>query len=223
MEIALLGGTGDIGEGLALRWARDSDHSVIVGSREADKAERTADEYYTALKAAGVATPDVAGYSNETAAELADVVVVSVPPAYATSTVEAVAPSLGDGDVLVSPAVRMTRDSAGFHYDPPESGTVAEAISVAAPDGVPVVGAFQNLAAGALSDLDNDLDADVVVTGDDADAKRTVARLAEDVEGLRALDGGPLANSDVVESVTPLLINLAMHNEGMHDLGVRFR
>ena len=222
MEIALLGGTGDIGEGLALRWARDSDHSVIVGSRESDRAERKADEYYSALKEAGV-TPDVAGYSNETAAELADVVVVSVPPEYATSTVEAVAPGLGEGDVLVSPAVQMARDSAGFHYDPPAAGTVAEAIEAAAPDDVPVVGAFQNLAAGALSDLDNDLDADVVVTGDDGDAKRTVRRLAEDIDGLRALDGGPLANSDVVESVTPLLINLAMNNEGMHDLGVRFR
>jgi len=222
MEIALLGGTGDIGEGLALRFARDSDHSVVVGSRDSDKAERRADDYYSALKAEGV-TPDVAGYSNETAAELADAVVVSVPPEYATSTVEAVAPELDEGDVLVSPAVRMDRDSSGFHYDPPATGTVAEAIEAAAPDGVPVVGAFQNLAAGALSDLDKDLSADVVVTGDDDEAKRTVSRLAEDVDGLRAIDGGPIANSDVVESVTPLLINLAMNNDGMHDLGVRFQ
>ncbi|NHN49086.1 NADPH-dependent F420 reductase [Halostella sp. JP-L12] len=221
MEIALLGGTGDIGEGLALRWARDSDHSVIVGSRKSDKAEQKANEYYSLLKDRGV-TPDVAGYGNETAAELADVVVVSVPPEYAPDTVEAVAPVLDDEDVLVSPAVSMDRDASGFHYDPPAEGTVAEAIAAVAPDDVPVVGAFQNLAAGALSDLDNDLNADVVVTGDDADAKRTVRRVAEDVEGIRALDGGPLANSGVVESVTPLLINLAMNNDGMHDLGVRF-
>jgi NADPH-dependent F420 reductase len=222
MEIALLGGTGDIGEGLALRWARDTDHSVIIGSRDSDKAERKADEYYSLLKESGHA-PDVAGYSNETAAELADVVVVSVPPEYATSTVETVAPSLSDDDILVSPAVQMARDSAGFHYDPPESGTVAEAIEAVAPDDVPVVGAFQNLAAGALSNLDSDLAADVIVTGDDDDAKGTVKALAEDIEGLRALDGGPLANTGVVESVTPLLINLAMNNDGMHDLGVRFQ
>ncbi|WP_135537019.1 NADPH-dependent F420 reductase [Halostella pelagica] len=222
MEIALLGGTGDIGEGLALRWARDTDHSVIVGSRDPDKAERKANEYYSLLKEAGV-TPDIAGYSNETAAELAEVVVVSVPPEYAPSTVEAVASELGDDDVLVSPAVRMSRDSAGFHYDPPEEGTVAETIDEAAPDDVPVVGAFQNLAAGALSSLDDDLEADVIVTGDDSEAKRTVQGLAEDIDGLRALDGGPLANTGVVESVTPLLINLAMNNDGMHDLGVRFQ
>ncbi|ADB62799.1 NADPH-dependent F420 reductase (plasmid) [Haloterrigena turkmenica DSM 5511] len=221
MEIALLGGTGDIGEGLALRWARDTDHSIIIGSRDSDRAERKANEYRSVLKETG-ATPNVAGYGNETAAEFAEVVVVSVPPEYASSTVESVAPVLGEGDILVSPAVRMTRDAAGFHYDPPEAGTVAEAIDDVAPVDVPVVSAFQNLAAGALSDLDNDLEADVIVTGDDGEAKRTVEALAEDIDGLRALDGGPLANTGVVESLTPLLINLAMNNDGMHDVGVRF-
>ncbi len=221
MEIALLGGTGDIGQGLALRWALDTDHSVVIGSRDADKAERKANEYYSSLKEIGV-TPDIAGYSNETAADSAEVVVVSVPPEYAPQTVETVAPVLGEDDILVSPAVQMSRDASGFHYDPPEAGSVAEVIDRAAPDDVPVVSAFQNLAAGALSDLETDLEADVVVTGDDSEAKETVMALAEDIDGLRALDGGPLANTGVVESVTPLLINLAMNNDGMHDLGVRF-
>lgn len=221
MEIALLGGTGDIGQGLALRWARDTDHSVVIGSRDADKAEQKANEYYSSLKETGV-TPGIAGYSNETAADSAEVVVVSVPPEYASQTVETVAPVLGEDDVLVSPAVQMSRDASGFHYDPPETGSVAEAIDRAAPDDVPVVSAFQNLAAGALSGLENDLKADVVVTGDDSEAKQTVMALAEDIDGLRALDGGPLANTGVVESVTPLLINLAMNNDGMHDIGVRF-
>lgn len=222
MEIALLGGTGDIGEGLALRWARDTDHAVLIGSRNAEKARNKADDYRTQLTERGV-DHEVAGYGNETAAERADVVVVSVPPQYTADTVEAVAPALDENDVLVSPAVRMTRDAAGFHYDPPEAGTVAEAIAAAAPEGVPVVGAFQNIAAGALTDLDIELAVDVVITGDDDEAKALVQSLAEEIEGLRALDGGPLANTGVVESVTPLLINLAMNNEGMHDLGVRFQ
>ncbi|OLZ39371.1 NADPH-dependent F420 reductase [Natrinema saccharevitans] len=221
MEIALLGGTGDIGQGLALRWALDTDHSVVIGSRDADKAERKANEYHSSLKEIGV-TLDIAGYSNETAADSAEVVVVSVPPEYAPQTVETVAPVLGEDDILVSPAVQMSRDASGFHYDPPEAGSVAEVVDRAAPDDVPVVSAFQNLAAGALSDLETDLEADVVVTGDDSEAKETVMALAEDIDGLRPLDGGPLANTGVVESVTPLLINLAMNNDGMHDLGVRF-
>jgi NADPH-dependent F420 reductase len=222
MEIALLGGTGDIGEGLALRWAHDTDHTVLIGSRTPEKAVRKADEYRTQLTERGI-EHDVEGYGNEEAATHADVVVISVPPQYVTETVETIGSALDEDNVLVSPAVQMSRDAAGFHYDRPEDGTVAERIAAAAPESVPVVGAFQNIAAGALSNLDNELAADVVVTGDDAEAKARVQSLAEDIHGLRALDGGALANTGVVESITPLLINLAMNNEGMHDLGVRFQ
>lgn len=222
MEIALLGGTGDIGEGLALRWARDTDHSIVVGSRDPEKAEQKADEYESRLADRGVSR-SVAGYGNEEAASMAEIVVVSVPPQYAPDTVETVAAGLSADDVLVSPAVNMDRDAAGFHADPPEAGSVAQEIAAAAPEDVPVVGAFQNLAAGALTDLDNDLDYDVIVNGDDADAKATVTDLAEEIEGIRALDGGPLALSALVENITPLLINIAMNNDGMHDLGVKFQ
>lgn len=222
MEIALLGGTGDIGEGLALRWARDTDHTIVVGSRDPDKATRKADDYQTLLSDRGV-SHNVVGMGNEAATKRADVVVLSVPPEYAVSTVETVASGLGSDDVLVSPAVSMDRDAAGFHATPPESGSIAQAVAGAGPDDVPVVGAFQNLAAGALSNLDAEIETDTVVTGDDPDATALVRSLAAEIDGLRALDGGPLAVTALVESVTPLLINLAMNNEGMHDLGVRFQ
>ncbi len=222
MEIALLGGTGDIGKGLALRWARDTDHSIVVGSREPEKAAEQADRYATVLADRGRDT-EVAGAGNAEAAAGADVVVLSVPPEYATSTVEAVADRLVAGTILVSPVVPMDRTAGGFQYDPPGTGSIAEEIAAAAPEGVPVIGAFQNLAAGALSDLDDDLAADVVVTGDDGEAKELVRSLAAEIEGIRALDGGPLAATAVVESLTPLLVNLAVNNDGMHDLGVRFQ
>lgn len=221
MEIALLGGTGDIGEGLALRWARDTDHTVIIGSRNPDKATRRADDYQTLLSKRDVAH-EMVGLGNEAATERADVVVLSVPPEYAVSTVETVADGLTN-TVLVSPAVSMDRDAAGFHATPPEAGSVAQAVAAAAPEDTPVVGAFQNLAAGALSDLDAQIDTDTVVTGDDSDATALVRSLAKEIDGLRGLDGGPLAVTALVESITPLLINLAMNNEGMHDLGVRFQ
>ncbi|WP_336000464.1 NADPH-dependent F420 reductase [Halorientalis halophila] len=222
MRVALLGGTGDIGEGIALRLARDADHEVHIGSRDAEKAERRAAEYVELLGDRGHDVV-VSGHGNQAATAAADVVVVSVPPEYAASTVEAVAEDLDEGDVLVCPATQMDRDEDGFHYDPPSAGSVAEAVAAAAPAGVPVVGAFQNVAAGALTDLDNDLEVDVVMTGDDADAKETIRGLVEAIDGIRALDGGGLANSSEVESITPLLINLAMNNDGMHDLGVRFQ
>lgn len=221
MRIALLGGTGDVGEGLSLRWARDTDHAVVVGSREEEKAARKVEEYRSRLAERNVAC-ELEGASNAEAARGADVVIASVPPGYVVDTLEDVADVLPDHAVVVSPAVRMDRDGAGFHYDPPERGSVAE-LAADAIDDVPVVGAFQNVAAGALRDLDSDLDADVVVTGDDAEAKALVSELAEEIGGIRALDGGPLATTGLVESMTPLLINLAMNNDGMHDLGVKFQ
>ena len=84
------------------------------------------------------------------------------------------------------------------------------------------MGAFHNLPAGGLADLDGEFDWDTLVFGDDADAKATVSDLAAEIEGLRPLDAGGLGNAAGVEAVTPLLINVAAENEGLHDLGVRF-
>ncbi|WP_340098975.1 NADPH-dependent F420 reductase [Salinibaculum salinum] len=220
MQIALLGGTGDIGQGLALRWARDTNHDIIIGSREAEKAETKADEYETEL-ASRDEDVDIAGLANPEAAAEADVIVLSVPAYYLSDTIDDVADEIGDA-VLVSPAVGMQRDESGVHYNPPGVGSVTALAAKAAPDEVPIVGAFHNLAAGKLANLDADLDWDVPIVSDDADAKDTVTALAEGIDGIRALDAGDLANASEVESMTPLLINLAANNEGMHDLGVKF-
>lgn len=88
---------------------------------------------------------------------------------------------------------------------------------------MPVVGAFHNLAAGRLADLDADLGIDTLLVADDEDAKETVRLLAEGIDGLRALDGGGLANAPEIEGITPLLINVARNNDGLHDLGIRFK
>ncbi|ELY65317.1 NADPH-dependent F420 reductase [Natronococcus jeotgali] len=222
MRIALLGGTGDIGEGLALRFARDTDHEILIGSRDPEKAREAVAEYEDVLEAIG-AEATVKGFVNEMAADRADVVVLSVPPYYVGDTVEAVADVLDKDTVVVTPAVGMQGDDDGLHYHPPSAGSVTELVAKRAPDGVPVVGAFHNLAAGALTDLEFELDLDTLVVADDEDAKRTVRSLAEEIEGLRALDVGPLANAAEVESVTPLVINLARYNDDLHDVGVRFR
>ncbi|WP_227352735.1 NADPH-dependent F420 reductase [Haladaptatus salinisoli] len=221
MRIALLGGTGDIGQGLALRWAYDTDHEVVIGSRDPEKARAMAEEYETELDSLGVSR-SINGFANGMAAERADVVVLAVPPFYVRDTVEAVADRLAEADVLVTPAVGMDRDEGGFHYKPPKAGSVTQLVAESAPEGVPVVGAFHNLSADRLANLDVELSQDTLLVGDDEDAKETVRTLAEEIEGLRALDAGGIANAAEVESVTPLLINLALNNEGMHDVGVRF-
>lgn len=220
MQVALLGGTGDIGEGLALRIARDTDHEVRIGSRKAEKAESVADEYRTELDDRGIEAT-VTGHENPAATAPADIVVAAVPAYYLSDTIEAVADELDDS-VLVSPAVGMQRDEDGLHYNPPGIGSVTALAVQAAPDEVPVVGAFHNLAAAKLADLDANLDWDVPVVADDEEAKTTVVELTEELETLRPLDAGPLANASEVESLTPLLINLAANNDGMHDLGVKF-
>lgn len=222
MRIALLGGTGDIGEGLALRWAYDTNHEVIIGSRDPEKAREKADEYKTELASRGVER-SINGFANEMAADRADIVVLAVPPYHVEDTVEAVADRLDEDSVLVSPAVGMKRDETGMHYHRPPAGSVTQIAADAAPEDVPVVGAFHNLSADVLANLDVELDLDTLLVGDDDDAKQLIELLGDGIEGVRVLDAGPLANASEVESVTPLLINVAMNNEGMHDLGVKFQ
>ncbi|MFB6089749.1 MAG: NADPH-dependent F420 reductase [Halobellus sp.] len=222
MRIALLGGTGDVGEGLALRWAFHTQHDVVIGSRDPDAAHDAADRYERAVADHG-RERKLTGFENGMAADRADVVVCCVPPYHVADTVEAVSESLDDGDVLVTPAAGMKRDDDGFHYHPPGAGSVTALVADAAPEGVPVVGAFHSLAAGRLADLDADLGVDTLLVGDDADAKSLVAGLAEDIDGLRALDAGGIANAPEVESLTPLLINVARENKDLGDLGVSFR
>jgi hypothetical protein len=221
MRIALLGGTGDIGEGLALRWAYDTNHEVVIGSRDPDRARGKAEEYETELDSRGV-DRKITGFENAMAADRADVIVVAVPAYHVSDTIEAIAEKLDDGDVLVTPATGMKRDDEGFHYHRPSAGSVTRLAADAAPAGVSVVGAFHNLAAGRLADLDADLGIDTLLVADDPDAKETVRLLADGIEGLRPLDAGGLANAPEIEALTPLLVNVAMHNDGLHDLGVRF-
>ena len=258
MQIALLGGTGDIGEGLALRLARDTEHTVVVGSREAERARDRgfyvpgkkrpwnpngsacgilarpssasvpASNTTTQECSAATSTLDgqghdrtIEGTGNPAAAANADIVVCCVPAYYLVDTIEAVSDRL-EGSVVVSPAVGMQREDEGLRYNPPGAGSVTALAVDAAPEEVPVVGAFHNLAAARLADLDATLGWDVPIVGDDAEAKRRVSTLVEDVEGLAPIDAGGIANAPEVESLTPLLINLAANNDGLHDLGVSF-
>ena len=222
MKIALLGGTGDIGEGLALRFGFHTGHEVVVGSRDPDRAAGKAEEYEAELDSRGVDCV-VRGLENAAAAADADVVVAAVPPYHVADTVESVADELDETDVLVSPATGVKRDDEGFHYHPPKAGSVTRIAADAAPDHVPVVGAYHNLPAGRLANLDADLGIDTFVVGDDPDAKGIVTDLTEEIDGLRVLDAGGVANAPEVESLTPLLINVAANNEGMHDLGVELK
>lgn len=221
MRIALLGGTGDIGEGLALRILAHTDHEVVIGSREAERARQAAERYEQTLAEHDVErAPDAA--QNPAAARSGDIVILCVPPYYVRDTVKTIADGLDSATVLVTPAVGMRRTETGCHYDPPDIGSVTELVAKVAPDDVPVVGAYHCLPAGRLADLSVELEMDAPIVADDAEAKEYVWALTDAIPGLRPVDAGAIANAAGVESVTALLVTIAGHNEEFHDLGIRF-
>lgn len=220
MRIAILGGTGDIGEGLARRFGRDTDHSICLGSRDEERAENAATRYLGAIRARGYEA-SIEGANNRNAVDGATVVIVSVPPYSVTDAIEAVEDELAPGTVLITPAVGMRSNEEGMHYHRPGAGSVTALAAQAAPEDTPVVGAFHTLPASRLQDLDDPLEMDTVVVGDDDEAKQTVIGLAEEIDGIRALDGGPIANAGELEAATPLLINLGRYNDSIEYPGFR--
>ncbi|QZA89343.1 NADPH-dependent F420 reductase [Salinarchaeum sp. IM2453] len=221
MEIAILGGTGDIGQGLAFRWAADTDYTINIGSRDVDRAEDAVAEYEDTLSEHDINANLQAG-TNSNIVQSADIVVLAVPPYHVSDTVESVSGDLPDDAIIVSPAVGMKSNESGLHYHRPGAGSVTAVAAQAAPDEIPVIGAFHNLSAHALIDLDQSLSLDTLVVGENSQAKETVVELAESISGIRALDAGPIDNAAEVESMTPLLINLARYNDGLSDVGVKF-
>lgn len=197
--IAVLGGTGKEGGGLALRWAV-AGHKVILGSRDADKARASALEL-GALAGSGI----ILGDSNRKAAAAADIVVLTVPYAAQRATVLEVKDQL-TGKILVDATVPLVPPKVSRVQLPPEGSAVAAMQSLLGAE-VRVVSAFQNVSAQHLRELGQSVDCDVLVCGDDAEARAIVITLARDM-GMRAYHAGGLANSAATEALTAVLIAL---------------
>ena len=198
--IAVLGGTGNEGGGLALRWAH-SGHKVIVGSRAAERAEEAA----AAMRETLGPDADISGMANPDAAAAAEVVVLSVPYAAQQSTVNEVAAHL-QGKILIDVTVPLIPPKVS-RVQLPEGGSAVEAVQKLLGEGVRVVSAFQNISAHHLTKLDESVDCDVLVCSDDPAAADAVVALSEEI-GLAAWNAGPLANSAVAEALTSVLIAL---------------
>jgi NADPH-dependent F420 reductase len=193
-SIAILGGTGKEGSGLALRWAR-AGYNVIIGSRSAERAAQTAVEINAQL-----GTNNAQGLDNETACRTADIIVLTVPPEAQIDTLAGVK-SLLAGKILVDATARV---DAKDPKPPPGRAAAREAQDFLGAE-VRVVAAFQNVPAHALKKLDTELASDVMVCGDDPEARAQVVRLAE-VAGMQAYEAGGLDNGIVVEGLTALII-----------------
>jgi len=218
LRIALVGGTGNQGPGLALRWAL-AGHEVLIGSRRAEKAERVAGELREALRGLKESYEFGHGVNAEVVAE-ADVVVFTIPFEGVRPTCEVLREHIRPGTVVVSPVVPLSKAEFGLTVDLPPEGSAAELIASLLPQ-AKVVGAFHTVSAKLLRDIPKPVEGDVVVCGDDAEARKLVMGLVEDIPNLRPLDGGPLAYCRVLEALTPLLITLGKRMK-KPDLGIKF-
>ncbi len=210
--VAVIGGTGREGSGLALRWAR-AGYPVLIGSRQAAKAAQVAAQLNAQLGA-----ERVRGLSNREAARQADLCVLTVPYAAHRATLEALRGEL-QGKVLVDVTVPLRPPVTQVHLSP--EGPAAVQAQAILGDGVRVVAAFQNVGEHHLKGADRPIECDVLVCGDDADAKAAVIELARALDPhVRAFDAGPLVNAAAVESLTPLLIGLSKRFKRLR-VGVR--
>lgn len=216
MKIGIVGGTGDIGEGMALRLSPVFD--VIVGSREKDKAEATCRMGTEILKQRGKAC-SLTGVSNQAAVDEADVVVLAIPFKHVEGTLSGLHGF--EGKIIISPINPMEKRDY-FTFFPPQEGSAALMVKRLLPKEARICSAFNTIAANRWKALDEELSYSVPVCGNDDAAKREVMGIVNRVSKLQAFDAGPLAASSMVEALTPLLLNIARYNK-MKDVGIQFR
>ncbi len=215
-DLSALGGTGDMGAGIIKRAAL-AGYSIVVGSRKEDKAKMLAEEYREDLEKIGIDDVEIAGMENQEAAKNSEIVIVTIPYKYAPSAVEGL--DLED-KIVISPLVPMKKEGKNFHYTKPEAGSASEELQANC-EGT-VISAFQNVPASPLNNVSEEISCDVLVCGEEEEAKEKVMNIVNDLSELRALDGGDLSQSSTIESITPLLVNLAINNK-MRDVHVHFK
>ena len=197
-SISVIGGTGNLGFALAWRWAR-AGHKIIIGSRVREKAEGAALKLNQRLDSAAVS-----GMDNANAAAHTDIVVLTAPFAAHEATLLAIKPQL-EGQILIDTTVPLVPPKVNV-VKLPEAGSAALMTQAIVGESARVVSAFHNVSANLL-DQDTDINCDILVTSDDAEARQVVIELVEDL-GLRGLNAGALANSVAVEAMTSLLIHI---------------
>jgi len=204
VKIAILGGTGDLGTGLARRWA-SAGHPLVIGSRSQERAlEAVSGLRQTLADRSQMAAASIEAMDNEGAAQAAEIVVLTVPYAHQAATLVAVREMLA-GKILVDTTVPLVPPKVGTVKLHPE-GSAAVAAQRLLGAQVQVVSAFHNVSAWHLK-AEHELDCDVLVCGDDPASRQTVIGLVE-AAGMRGFHAGPLINSVAAETLTCVLLNI---------------
>jgi hypothetical protein len=210
--IAVIGGTGSAGSGLALRWARAGE-TVIIGSRDSARAEQTAE----AIRKRAGENARVSGMENSAACAATDLLVLTVPFEGQAALLKQLKPAIRPGSILIDATVPLAASIGGRASRTLGvwQGSAAQQTAELVPKGVSVVAAFQNVSAEILnSDTNEYIDCDVIVCSDDPNATQITLELAAKIPRVRAIDGGKLENARIVEQITALLIGLNIRHKG---------
>ena len=208
--IAVIGGTGPAGMGLALRWARAGE-TVIIGSRDGARAQQTAET----IRERADATAQISGMENSAACAASDLLVLTVPFEGQSALLKQLKPAIRPGSVLIDATVPLAASVGGRASRTVGvwQGSAAQQTAELVPKGVSVAAAFHNVSADVLNS-DEDIDCDVIVCSDDPNATQVAMELAAKIAGVRAIDGGKLENARIVEQITALLIGLNIRHKG---------
>ncbi|NLI62566.1 MAG: NADPH-dependent F420 reductase [Methanosarcinaceae archaeon] len=239
MKIAILGGTGNIGKGFALRWAHK--HDIVVGSRSKERAAEAAAEFVEFLKERNI-KGSIKGDENKAAVEGADVVVIALRYDAVFDTLEHIKPSLKN-QIILSVVVPMVKDKCYlnkgtepirisvdpeeynadyFCYSVPKEGSAAMEIKKVLPETTDLVASFHNVSAKRLEDFDAVFDLDIAVCGNNQQNKDIIMNLVRDIPGLRPIDVGPIEAAALTEPITPLLLNVAKMDKQFRHAGIKF-
>jgi len=217
MKISLLGGTGAFAEGLVIRWSQ-AGHDIFIGSRSEEKAQGITNDMLEKAKSVGI-DANITGLVNAEAAKETEIVVVCLPHEHTSSTLEGIKDSFTN-QIVISPVVPMKKEGDFFLFDQPPLGSAVAEIKAILPDTVKIVSAYHNIPAKGLANLDKPLDYDVAICGDDEESKKVVKQLTEQMPNLRPIDAGPLQLSGMIESITPLIINMNIKHK--HEFSIKF-
>jgi 8-hydroxy-5-deazaflavin:NADPH oxidoreductase len=209
-SIAILGGTGPAGMGVALRWAHAGE-TIILGSRDAQRAQTAAAK----VKERVGAHANISGMENSAACAAADILMLTVPFESQASLLKQLKPAISLGSILIDATVPLAAGVGGRASRTLGvwQGSAAQQAAELVPKGVSVVAAFHNISAELLNG-DAPLDCDVIVCSDDPNAAQVARELAAIIPGVRAIDGGKLENARIVEQITALLIGLNIRHKG---------
>jgi len=221
MKIGIIGGTGGMGKGFALRWCKK--HEVIIGSRDAERAVTAASEYLDSAKDAySDISGTISGKDNISVAKESDVLVLSIPYENIDTTCSQLLSEIGDECIVISPIVPMTKTDVGFECIAIKDNKAFshQTVEKHMKDKTKLVSAFHVISEKKLVNPTLSLDYDIFVAGDDANSVEVVNGLINEIEGLRPIYLGPGALAYLVEMSTPLLLNAMIRNK-MKNPGIK--